>query len=350
MRTLVSLTALVSALSLGCGRTEFVPLCSGLLERRVVESVSLLADSTSAMHSARPGYRSANSVVFAVSEGPDVLSIDSRGALQFRTGSRGSGPGEYRSLVAVTALGPDSMLAFDDELWRLSVLTAEGRFVRSLTIDPITYGSVLGISVVGRTLLVAALRRPDPRTVGLDGIMPESLTVISFSLDSAHHIGHGVPEVTVAGGLWKREPTVGSVRVRRLPEGPNATFAAYNGFAFAASGGERVLYRRERSGEWRPLKLDFLPEQESSTTAGTRSALFDVVVAGEDTTAWIGLPLIVERTTRTWVRARQDGTADSCMELPTNLWIWQVDSAGVLGRLIDPEGDDRVVLYRWRNK
>jgi hypothetical protein len=66
-----------------------------------------------------------------------LLFFDAAGRFARAAGRAGAGPGEYRQLGLLAAFGGDSLLAFDGELRRVTVLDATGRVVRSFVIPEV---------------------------------------------------------------------------------------------------------------------------------------------------------------------------------------------------------------------
>ncbi len=91
------------------------------------------------------------SLVAANSGNDELCVFDRRGRLIQRKGRRGEGPGEYQAIFGLMALPGDSLLVFDGRLRRLSVLDAEGEFVRSILLKPPDdkLGSVARVAVAG---------------------------------------------------------------------------------------------------------------------------------------------------------------------------------------------------------
>ncbi len=73
------------------------------------------------------------SVVVANTGASKVLVFDSQGRLTMATGSKGSGPGDFRGTLRLVAGSGDSSLVYDTALLRWSVLAPGGQFVRQLS-------------------------------------------------------------------------------------------------------------------------------------------------------------------------------------------------------------------------
>ncbi len=78
-------------------------------------------------------------IVIANGGTQEVRVYDARGRLLSSGGRRGEGPGEYQQLTRVFPYG-DSILAFDFRLQRLSILSADGKYVRSFNMPRLGAG------------------------------------------------------------------------------------------------------------------------------------------------------------------------------------------------------------------
>jgi hypothetical protein len=65
----------------------------------------------------------------------EVLLFDGRGTFAGKRGREGDGPGEFRSLSSVLALGGDSLGVYDSRHKRLSVFDPDGELAREFTLD-----------------------------------------------------------------------------------------------------------------------------------------------------------------------------------------------------------------------
>lgn len=76
-------------------------------------------------------------IVVANTGTQEVRFYDSEGKFVARSGGRGTGPGEFRWLMRVYGVGPDSVMAFDGAGSRFSVFDDAGTFARTLPMEPI---------------------------------------------------------------------------------------------------------------------------------------------------------------------------------------------------------------------
>lgn len=87
---------------------------------------------------------------FAVADGGNhrIVFYDQGGAIRFATGRQGEGPGEFQRL-GLLARGPtDSLLVWDSQIRRVSVLAPTGEFTRSYsleTTDDVPFASVVAV-------------------------------------------------------------------------------------------------------------------------------------------------------------------------------------------------------------
>lgn len=82
-----------------------------------------------------------DSLLFVV-DGTRIFVLGRGGTLVDVLGRRGQGPGEFRSIEGVRFLPPDTLLAWDGANRRLSWLSLDGQFMRSVTLEPPNgYGS-----------------------------------------------------------------------------------------------------------------------------------------------------------------------------------------------------------------
>lgn len=89
------------------------------------------------------------SILVANSGSAELRFYDSRGRFQRTVGRRGRGPGDYVSLILVPNFADDSIIVYDPDLSRLSVLDASGGFVRLVRFAPSRRG---GMVVRGQAL------------------------------------------------------------------------------------------------------------------------------------------------------------------------------------------------------
>lgn len=80
--------------------------------------------------------RTETGLIAAVNRGTDeILLFDTEGGFRGKRGGEGDGPGEFRWLSSVLALGGDSIGAYDFSHKRLSVFAPDGRLAREFTLE-----------------------------------------------------------------------------------------------------------------------------------------------------------------------------------------------------------------------
>jgi hypothetical protein len=76
------------------------------------------------------------SIVIANAGTNELLFFDAAGTYTHRAGGEGEGPGEFRGLSWLSRFGEDSLVAMDIRARRLSYFDSEGRFGRSVRLEP----------------------------------------------------------------------------------------------------------------------------------------------------------------------------------------------------------------------
>jgi hypothetical protein len=88
------------------------------------------------LHDVTSVVRLSDGSVAVATGGSEIRWFDEAGVFRRRVGRAGDGPGEFRRIRYMRALPGDSLLAFDSNNRRVSVLAPDGGFVRSETIGP----------------------------------------------------------------------------------------------------------------------------------------------------------------------------------------------------------------------
>ncbi len=101
----------------------------------------------------------------------ELRFYDETGELVSRAGGQGGGPGEFLSLELISRFGPDSLLVVDIRSHRVSYFDTEGRFGRSIRLEPnaeIPFPKTLGALADGSLLATKGMfvlrARPPIRT------------------------------------------------------------------------------------------------------------------------------------------------------------------------------------------
>lgn len=131
----------------------------------------------------------------------DLSLYDASGAFVRRWGGRGEGPGEFRNLVRLYPLGPDSLQALDGFTGQLAVFDTAGAYAHQVPLTDVSADTLFALDVwlYGRFWVDGALGR-------------EHRAAVRRALDAlpAPRSGPGYRFVRVAsnGDLWIREPGV----------------------------------------------------------------------------------------------------------------------------------------------
>lgn len=172
------------------------------------------------------------------------------GGVVWRTGGRGEGPGEHAFMMLMGAVAGDSVVTYDDSLYRVQVFGPDGSLVRTLPVESPWSGfrpsEVVGLS--GRRMVMTF---GDRRGEIPDGVVRwPGIRVATFSLaDGSIAVVTDVP---------------GGEQMIEKREGGNILYRAYTfakGPQFAARDGRMMLVDTE-TFEIRSISLD-----NGSTTA-----------------------------------------------------------------------------------
>jgi hypothetical protein len=128
------------------------------------------------------GFRRANRIFVAHGAGPELRVYDLDGRLLSRAGREGSAPGEFRQLRWIAPLYPDSVLAFDGSLLRVSIFH-DGSFARSFQLDVQGGQSGEWIGTHDDRITVAVTRMADPRSLQADQPVRDSLVIAFIPMD-----------------------------------------------------------------------------------------------------------------------------------------------------------------------
>lgn len=130
-------------------------------------------------------------IVVANSGSSQLQFYGGSGEFLLAAGGQGGGPGEFRYIEWIRSGGADSLLVYDAGLERLSLFTADGRFVRSMRLDvPGTGAAAIPIGRFADGTFLA--RAPDPERL-------RRLATESFQDSSAYlrYTATGTPLDTV---------------------------------------------------------------------------------------------------------------------------------------------------------
>lgn len=140
-------------------------------------------------------------VVVADAGASEVLTYDGQGSFVRRWGGRGEGPGEFRNLIRLYSLGPDSLMALDGWTGRVSLFDTAGGFSHQRDATELASDTVFAMDVwlYRRFWVDGALSDGDRNAVkaALDRLPPPTSAP-----------GYRFVRVSAGGDLWVREPGV----------------------------------------------------------------------------------------------------------------------------------------------
>lgn len=124
----------------------------------------------------------------------ELLFFDRKGALRRREGGRGDGPGEFASLRLIPDWSSDSVVVFDRQRQRVSVLDSHGRFGRSVRMLSETGAPFdIRVEVLGRMRAGHFLVRTFlPRTIEGPGIVRSQATLALHGVDGRADVELGI--------------------------------------------------------------------------------------------------------------------------------------------------------------
>lgn len=187
-----------------------------------------------------------------VADGPQVFVLHDSGRHVATIGRRGRGPGEFRSIDGIAALGGDTLLVWDGAERRLTWLCADGRVIRTQAITPPPryqgtrrtplWPTPAGVVLVWRAGLVRPMGPPDS----------VALTVVAWGSDSARVLAT-TPDVAWVDGGTMLGPRYPFGQRPLYTVGPDGQYAYADGVEYcvtvrrvAERGVRRVCRRWER--------------------------------------------------------------------------------------------------------
>ncbi|MEP6835034.1 MAG: hypothetical protein ABJB74_16725 [Gemmatimonas sp.] len=120
----------------------------------------------------------------AVTDIDRVLIFDSTGHLLVTHGRKGAGPGEYENVQAICQSTGDTLVVVDAARARVSVLTPDGRFVRSFSLVmgelPFQHGCLEDGTILVKKVITGARTRFGAFRYTLAGTVRDSSLVLDF--------------------------------------------------------------------------------------------------------------------------------------------------------------------------
>lgn len=308
----------------------------------------------------------------AVANGNEILLFDSAGHHVARWGGTGDGPGEFRRLDWLAFRAPDSLVAADIALRRITVLDARGQFVRSFetasAVDP-------------------AARPVPPRPMGL---LADGSVIAAFFEQPAPEEGTSRPGVEIVGipkagttvhtiGTWPGEELAlfqkdGFLEVTQPPFGRRLQVAsAHDGVwigddaqweirKYSVEGNLRSLVRSAESPspvsdrlleEWISLRyryasqvpaLEELKRDQRQIAHHTTTPSFGTLLAASDGGVAIGEFGIDMASSRAWIKVDPNGTV-TATDLPAGLDVKRWKQDRVIGVARDELGREEIHGY-----
>lgn len=299
----------------------------------------------------------------------EVRFFDATGSFINSLGRDGEGPAEFRDPIEIGLLTPDSLVAWDWELNRVSILTVDGAFIRAFNPQPAPQNPTGRIDAAdqGQTVVIGS---HEVRIPNGSGFIPQRLLLLRYD---------------VAGGLRDTVAILpyGSVGVidaeSRMAGGPlfeaRASFASDGTNFYLAEGSDpevRVLspsLELTRLVRWTPpdrrVTQEAVDRYKSDRLEGlSGEALqlmrkrYEAVPVSEEFPA--ASSLLVDSEGNIWVRRFQQpfleqqiwwrfdshGAFSCAVYLPLELRVVQFDGAAVVAISEDDLGTESVVTYR----
>ncbi len=79
---------------------------------------------------------STGDIVLADGGSGELRRYDRDGTFVWRAAGDGEGPGEHRSLSFLGVLAGDSLVSYDNRLWRVQIFAADGELARTIRVEP----------------------------------------------------------------------------------------------------------------------------------------------------------------------------------------------------------------------
>ena len=295
------------------------------------------------------------------------------GSFGWSFGRRGSGPGEFRSVLTLDVLSGDTLVVGDYRPWRYSLYSSRGLYHRSVS-PAQEYPNVPRVIEVAPDGGGFFLGQPCCGTPER-GFAQQVVHVSRYDWTGQRADSLGSFYQSERGWLDR------SIRFAGSPIfSPVAGFAATDTTLVYASGIEPVLELRRWNGALRALvrwsdpdrtvrpediaefrrswssrlgqsspRLRSLVEARISDDrpAASRFPAHGGILAGGDGSIWIrefGRPL--DPPVSRWLVFRQDGVFECHVETPASLELYEIGSDYVLGRVIDGSGVEFIEEYR----
>ena len=305
--------------------------------------------------------------------GNDILVFDSAGGRVATWGGTGNGPGEFWRLEWLSFISPDSLAAADIGLRRITILDADGQFVRSFggasAIDPASDPvppRPMGLLADG-SMIAAFFESPPP----VEGTARPAVEIVAIPLaeDTVHAVGTWPGEELALfpedGRLQVTQPPFG----RRLHIAPArdgvwiADDAGWEMRKYSAQGDLRMVVRSSASPAavsdqlleaWIAERyryaaqvptLEDLKRDQRRIAGHTTTPSFGMILAMSDGGVAVGAFGLDAASPRAWITVDPNGTV-TALELPAGLDVKRWGPDWVVGVVRDALDREEIHLYR----
>jgi hypothetical protein len=299
----------------------------------------------------------------------EVRFFDATGSFVNRLGRDGEGPGEFRDPIEIAMLGSDSLVVWDWELNRVSVLTTAGEFVRSFPPRPAVENPTgrIGVTDNGRTIIIASHEVRIP--TGPD-FLPQRLLLLRYDvegllLDTAATLRYGSvgvidAESRMAGGpLFDARGafatdgtnlyvTDGSDAEVRVFDGPRelARIVRWTPPDLTVTQEDVERYRSERLEGLSGDALLITRKRYEAVPISDRFPAVSGILVDSDGGMWVRRFQQPFHERQTWWRFDGGGAFRCAVDLPIELTVVRFDGGLVIAVDRDDQGTESVVTLR----
>ena len=302
--------------------------------------------------------------------------FDAEGSPARTVGRTGRGPGEFQFIGWVGVLPGDSIAAWDPSLRRVSIFDPDGHLVRDFEprglsgFFPSVYGAFQDGTLLVSTGMESAGAAPAEGRAWRDAVALLRIGRTGEVLDTVSRVpGPARYQVTSASGI---------PRSNSVPFGPNTSAAVHGQAVYLATGEEyeigvygadgaprarirkqvrpvRVTAAHRASYAANTVQVGGTPEQRRERQKMIEDAPYpptmspvERVVVDQEGNVWAKEP----QPPKTWDRLGRWSIFDpagrwiATLETPGRFSVEQVGPDWVLGRKADPDGTERVRMYR----
>ena len=309
---------------------------------------------------------------FAVADGSaTVRAYGNRGGFRWTSGRKGRGPGEFERISSIELYSGDSLLVFDGASPRFSVLTDQGRYVRSGKLPepgalghgasaalPLPDGSIMVVSGGSMALLTGRIapgyaREADPAehlaATGelLEAIGPFPGTEWYITKRTvgpapfAHVTSYAVRDSALVVGTGE-ETSVGVYS----SDGRLLESVRWRGGDLAATGSDVEAYRQAQLARARDAEQRRMTEARlAGMTMPKRIPAYSNVAIDGDRDLWVGGYQLPGGAGRSWSVFSPAGQLLGTVPFPARFRVLDIGSSSVLGVWTDGEDVEHVRVY-----